>query len=66
MVKLAKAPGLIVKVALVPVAPPPLVEIVSEPAFVIFTDTWQTPFANVPVVPGLMVPEVSVKVFVPV
>ena len=65
-VKWSRAPGLTVKLPLVPDLPEPDVEIViPEPAPVNVTEPVQTPLEKAPVVVGLMVPVETLKVFVP-
>ena len=61
-------PALTVKVLLVPECPlPSFVEIeIPEPALVSVTEPVQTPAANAPVPVGLMVPDDTDKVLVPV
>ena len=62
-----RGPALTVNVLLVPDSPPPDVDIeMPVPALVSVTEPVQTPAANAPVVVGMMVPEDTVKVLVPV
>ncbi|MBA7606093.1 hypothetical protein ES703_13232 [subsurface metagenome] len=61
------APVVTLKALLSPVLPPPeVVIVIPVAALVMVTKPVQTPFANGPVVVGLMVPVVSLKVFVSV
>jgi hypothetical protein len=65
--KLAKAPALTVNELLVPDMLLPVVEIVIPvPDLVSVTEPVQTPAVNALVLVGLMVPEDTVRVFVPV
>lgn len=63
----SRAPGLMLNLLLVPDLPPPLVEIeMPVPAWESVTWPVQTPATNAVVVVGVIVPEDTVKVLVPV
>jgi hypothetical protein len=64
--KLYRAPGLTVKVPLVPVMPEPDVKMVTpEPAPVTVTEPVQIPLLKTPVLTGLIEPLETLKVLVP-
>jgi hypothetical protein len=65
-VNLLRAPGLIVKLLLVPDMPEPVVKSVTpEPALVTITEPDQTPLEKTPVIIGLIVPVETFKELIP-